>query len=173
MSGDFLSPNAGEVYGQKVKLRAFEKQKKLLKLLLPIEASTLPDNVLNAETFKQIALARKAKQEGLTVSNAEVKNLIQLMLGGGQITDMRSYERWTKSVLNESPRDFEESLRQVILAEKYSNQLLENLGPQIPKPDVPLPTNKQKEIEDQNQKLKQEAILVVLKEANIKSNLKQ
>jgi hypothetical protein len=127
-SGDLLSPYAGEVFGKKIKTRDFERQKKLLKLMLPIEYSNLPSEVLDAETLKQLALAIKARQEGLKISDEDVRRSVEGMLGPVDAGDFRQYERWTKQVLNEDPRDFEESLRNALLARQYSQTLLQEAG---------------------------------------------
>jgi len=130
-----LSPYAGEVNGKKIKQRDFDKQKKLLKLLLPAEASNLPNQVLDLETFKRIALYQAGKKEGLSISDQEVRSAVENLLGRPMIgLDMEGYTRWTKSVLNESPRDFEEALRKALLAQKFLNQLLLKAGVNLETP---------------------------------------
>lgn len=170
-SGDFLSPYAGEVFGKKIKLRDFEKQKKLLKLLLPIEYSNLPDNVLNLETFRQIALTTRAKQKGIKVSDAEVRQTVEQMLGNINSSDFNQYKRWTKSVLGENPRDFEETLRNALLAQKYSRQLLSEAGVHLIEDPDKLSKDELKKIAEKNQEIQQQALSEFFYRANIKSRL--
>jgi len=170
-SSDFLSPYAGEAFGKKIKMREFEKQKKLLKLLLPIEYSNMPDNVLNIETFRQIALSIKAKKDGIKVSDAEVRLAVEQMLGNINRTDFRNYQRWTKSVLGESPRDFEESLRKALLAQNYSRRLLLDAGFQTIQDSQKLSEEDKKKIDQENQKIQQQVLSEFFYKANIKSSL--
>jgi len=168
-----LSPYAGEISGKKVKLREFEVRKKLLKLLLPIEASNLADEVLTVETFKNIALSREASRRGLKTLDAEVRSTVENLLGRPMIgLDMEGYTRWTKSVLNESPRDFEEALRQALLAQQLVNQLLQDKGIKEPEPSTKLTDAEKKKIEETNRTLTSKALLDFYTKARIKIYLK-
>lgn len=168
-----LSPYAGEISGKKVKLREFDVRKKLLKLLLPIEASNLPDEVLTVETFKNIALSREAGQRGLKTPDADVRRTVENLLGRPMIGfDMEGYTRWTKSVLNESPRDFEEALRQALLAQQLVDQLLKENGIQEPDPAVKLKDAEKKKVEETNRTLTSKVLLDFYTKARIKIYLK-
>jgi hypothetical protein len=169
-----LSPYAGEVQGEKIKLRDFEKQKKILKLFLPIEASNLPDSVLTLETFKQIALSQEAKRRGLKVTDVEVRSTIESLLGrGGAGIDAEGYSQWTKSVLNEKPRDFEEALRQTLLAQKLLGQLLKGAGLTSIDPAQKLSDEEKKKIEEKNQEISSKVLFNFYSQAQIQIYLKE
>jgi len=133
---EFISPYAGEVFGKKIKLRDFEKQKKLVKFLLPDEYANLPDEVINQETFQQLALTLEAKKRGMTIHDSVVKGTIENLLGGLPLQgNIAAYERWTKSVLNEGPREFEEALRKTLLARQMMRELLREADAEPPEPE--------------------------------------
>lgn len=168
-----MSPYAGEIGGKKVKVREFEKRKKLLKLLLPLETSDLPDEVLTVEAFKNIALSQEASQRGLKTPDVEVRSTVENLLGRPMIgLDMEGYTRWTKSVLNESPRDFEETLRQALLAQQLMNQLLKEKGIQEPDAAAKLTDAEKKKAEETNRELTSKALHDFYTQARIKIYLK-
>jgi hypothetical protein len=125
ISSQVLSPYAGSAFGKKIKLREFEKRKRMMKFFMPAEFSALPDNVITAETFKQIALTRAAKKEGLKVTDEEVRLMIERIVGPGVWWNTGSYSQWTRQNLGENPRDFEETLRDALLAQKMTVRLFE------------------------------------------------
>jgi len=126
---EVLNPYAGEAFGEKIKIREMEKQQKIIRLLLPEDAGDLPPEIIQAEVLKQFALWTAAKKEGVNVTDEELRRTIQGFLGVNTIVfSMEDYRRWTKSVLNENPRDFEESIRKSILAQKHIQQLFRNAG---------------------------------------------
>ena len=165
-----LSPYVGEIDGKKIKQREFDVRKKLLKLLLPMEVTALPDTVMDTETFKSMALSREAAKKGLKVPDAEVRMAVENLLGRPMIgLDMEGYTRWTKSVLNESPRDFEEALRQTLLAQKLLQQILKNAGIQEPDPAKKLTDAELKKLEETNRALTSKALLDFYTKARIKT----
>lgn len=123
-SSDFISPYAGQVFGQKIKIRDFEKQKKVIKLFLPAQSQDIPEPAIDQEVFRQLALYQAGKKSGFKATDTEVAQTVQSFLGADVADNMQGYERWTKSALGENPRDFEETLRKIIIAQKYSRELL-------------------------------------------------
>jgi hypothetical protein len=168
--GEAINPYAGEALGKKIKIREMEKQEKIIRLLLPEEAGTLPPEVMQAEVLKQFALWTAAKKDGMKVSDDELRQTIQGFLGVNTLAfNMNDYSRWTKSVLNENPRDFEETIRKSILAQKYIQKLFQNAG------ITPLPTDEkisEKELEIAQQETREKEFEVLQSfytTANIKS----
>ena len=84
--------------------------------------------------------------------------------------DMRSYSQWTKSVLSESPRDFEEAFREAILAQKLFEELMKETGVS-PLPESATEEEKKK-IDEKNKELSAQALTDFYSKAKIKSYLK-
>jgi len=149
-----------------------EKQKKIIGLLLPEEAGTLPPEIMQAEVLKQFALWTAAKKDGMKVSDDELRRTIQGFLGVNTLAfNMQDYARWTKSVLNENPRDFEESIRKSILAQKYIQKLFQNAGITPPALDEKLSKQDLEVVQREAREKEFEVLQHFYTTANIKSYL--
>jgi len=170
--GDAINPYAGEALGKKIKIREMEKQQKIIRLLLPEEAGELPPEIMQAEVLKQFALWTAAKKDGMKVSDDELRRTIQGFLGVNTLAfNMQDYARWTKSVLNENPRDFEESIRKSILAQKYIQKLFQNAGITPPALDEKLSKQDLEVVQREAREKEFEVLQHFYTTANIKSYL--
>lgn len=129
----------------------------------------LPEAVLQYEALKQFALWRTARNNKMTVTDDELRAVIQGFLGTQDLTaNIDGYRRWTKSVLGENPRDFEEAMRRALLSQKYAQVLLSEVE-LTPLPDAKKASQERREkIQQENQRRQDEALQQFFLSANIK-----
>ena len=119
MSGD---NTAGIVYGKKIPNQEFNRHYKLVQIF----QSKDPD-LFEPLAWQQIALVMKARQENIKVTDEEVREAI-LKRMGYQMTSRDVYLRWVKNVFGESPRVFEEKIRDILSVEKLLAQFPAEAG---------------------------------------------
>ena len=106
----------------------------------------------------------------MTIHDSVVKGTIENLLGGLPLQgNIAAYERWTKSVLNEGPREFEEALRKTLLARQMMRELLREADAEPPESEKW--ENLSEEDKKAYQNLQAQILFDFYNSANIKSKL--
>jgi len=113
---------AGYVFGKKVSYQEFNRYMKLVQIFGGKQMQELDEEVIEEKAWQQIALAMKAKQEGIVVSDEEVSHEIVNQISTPETFSNAQYQLWIKNVFKESPRVFEEKIRDIISIEKLISQ---------------------------------------------------
>jgi len=114
---------AGKVYGKKVPFQEFNRHLKVIQIFSGSSLESKDLSVLEAQAWQQIALAKKARQKGIKTSDREVRDEILKRLQSPQTHDEELYERWVQNVFRESPRGFEDTIREVISVQKLLDEI--------------------------------------------------
>lgn len=115
---------AGKVFGQKISNQEFNRHYKMVQIFGGDIGENKDPELLEAKTWQQIALVLEARQKGIQVSDEEVRSEIMRRMAGGTGTyDEEVYERWVKNVFRETPRAFEEKIRDLISIQKLLGSL--------------------------------------------------
>lgn len=113
---------AGEVFGKKVRYKEFNSAEKMVSLFSP-DSLQIGGNALD-KTWFYLALKREAENKKITVSDAEVIAFIDKTFSLNHAAGLSGYENWVRSVLKDTPRNFEEIVRDYLKIEKLLQQNL-------------------------------------------------
>ncbi len=114
---------AGKAYGKKISNTEFNRHLKMVQIFGGKEVEGMSSEKLEEKVWQQIALAMKARNEGIKATDEEVRVEIIKNLGGGQTYDEELYQRWVQNVFREGPRAFEEKVRDLIAIRKLLDTL--------------------------------------------------
>jgi hypothetical protein len=79
--------------------------------------------------WQTIILSREAKREGVTVTDDEVADEIQMLFAGGNNFNPEFYRMWVEKQFRTKPRDFEETIRKYLASQKVRDHIL-NTAPE-------------------------------------------
>lgn len=114
---------AGKVYGKKISVQEFNRHLKIVQIFEGESAESKDPSFLENKAWQQIALAMKARRQGIKVSDEEVREEIFKRMQAPQGYSEEMYNRWVQNVFREGPRAFEEKIRDVIAIRKLLDQL--------------------------------------------------
>ncbi len=122
-SGSGGSNTAGKVFGKKISNQEFNRHMKLIRIFGGENIEAKDQASLENLVWEQIALVMKAKREGITVSNEEVSDTVTKLMSPSQTYDQELYKRWVNNVFQESPRIFEEKIRELVALRKLVDKI--------------------------------------------------
>ncbi|MBI3313965.1 MAG: SurA N-terminal domain-containing protein [Candidatus Omnitrophica bacterium] len=124
----------GQVFGQDVSFQEFDFFYRGSQIFSPASSAQSPDDpeVLRQKTWQNIMYSRYAKRKGIQVTDEEVRAEVARLLKaqGLENAPAQNYQRWVESNFRESPRRFEEKVREFMRIHKL-------LREQIAKPATP------------------------------------
>ena len=82
---------------------------------------------LRALTWQVIALSRLAKQEGILVTDEEVRKEIEQNFSPNGQFDQALYQHWIQNGFKGRARDFEEAIRKQLIVRKMRDKVLQNV----------------------------------------------
>lgn len=111
---------AGEVFGKTVTFQEYNRFYRATQLFMPSKEPIKDPDLLRNYTWQNIVYAREAKREGINVTDQEVRNDINNILSQQGLLNPtpEQYKIWLTRVLQMSPREFEEGLREFIRIQK-------------------------------------------------------
>jgi hypothetical protein len=112
---------AGEIFGEKVSYKEYNDISKMLYLFTDKTASSGSDDT---DIWLYLILKHEARKRKIPVVDEEVMEQIKKMFGGLPSLDPQRYEQWVRNVMRESPRSFEEIVREFIRIQKLMHQSL-------------------------------------------------
>lgn len=113
---------AGEVFGKKIRYKEFNSAEKMVSLFSP-DSLQIGESALDKVWF-YLALKHDAENRKITVSDQEVVAFIDKTFSLNHAASIAGYENWVRNVLKDTPRNFEEIVRDYLKIEKLLQQNL-------------------------------------------------
>ena len=113
---------AGELFGKKVTYKEYNDMYQMVNLFHD-QGVTISES-FEDRVWLHLALRREAVNRGVQVSDEEVKQEIQTLFRSGEAFDPVRYEGWVRDVLKQSPRNFEEQIREFARIRKLVRSVL-------------------------------------------------
>ncbi|MBI1977941.1 MAG: SurA N-terminal domain-containing protein [Candidatus Omnitrophica bacterium] len=134
LSKESASAAMGMVGKEKISHKEFLTTFRYYDLLTHLETKEKDPNskpmafeALKSLTWQVIALSRVAKQEGVSVSDNEVREEIEKQFSqDGQFNELL-YEHWIQNIFQGRPRDFEEAIRKHLVVRKLREKVLKDV----------------------------------------------
>lgn len=122
----------GEVFGKEVTFQEFDFFYKGTQIFSPSGEAESDPEILKEKTWRNILYSREAKKQGIKAADEEVTGEVLRLLKaqGMENPSPQIYRRWAEYNFKESPRQFEEKVREFMRIQKL-------LRGQISKPAVP------------------------------------
>ncbi len=118
------SKGVGKVFGKTVSFKTFQDALKSAELFSQRSPDEKPDiDQLEASAWQNIVLLHQAEQEQISASDAEVRAEIErFFTADGSQFNPEFYKAWVGRVAGESPRLFEERIRDALRIRKLIEQ---------------------------------------------------
>ena len=116
-----------EKISQKEFLTTFHYYDLLTHLEYKTEKAPLSFEELRALTWQTIVLSRLAKQEGVSVSDEEVRTEVEQTFSPNGQFDDALYKNWIQNSFKGRARDFEEVIRKQLLVRKLRDKVLQGV----------------------------------------------
>lgn len=129
---------AGQIFGKDIQYPEFDAFYKANQIFAFGGKKPPEDpNLLQIQTWQSLIFAYEAKNQGVKISDQEVRDEVMRLLKDLDIQSPTPefYERWLMSSFRMTPQEFENTLREVLRIQKMMNQL--NSAP-LPEPDPAL-----------------------------------
>ncbi len=125
---------AGEIHGRGVTYQEFNKFQKATQFLTYTGKANEDPDALRQRTWQNILYSREAKRLGLEVADDEVRLQVLgiLQTQGIQNPNPQIYRQWLQATLKETPREFEEKVREFIRIQKLLRLILKTPTPADP-----------------------------------------
>lgn len=122
----------GEVFGKEITFQEFDSFYRGTQIFSPSTQKETDPEILKEKTWQNILYSREAKNQGFKVTDDEVRHEVLRLLQAQGLKNLSSqqYNRWVQANFKESPRQFEEKVRDFMQIHKL-------LRAQLEKPVVP------------------------------------
>jgi hypothetical protein len=165
---------AGEVFGKGVSFQDYNRFYNATQLFMPTKDKSELENaeVLRTFTWQNIIYAREAKNLGIKVSDADVRQEITNILTqqGIQSPTQEQYRIWVTRTLRIAPREFEECLREFMRIQRLLRMKFQSFDAANAS-KIPAGTDPSKAEEEAKQK-SQQAFMAWTNELNQRAALK-
>jgi len=131
---------AGEVFGKKISFQEFRIFETLTRMLPP-SPEILEDAQLEKQfTWQQLILAQEAQNQGIPVSDAEVRSRVDLLVNPSETNRLSAdeYFQLLKS-RRTTPNEFESGVREIIRIQKMISK---RFAPEVTDPKTAAPDQK-------------------------------
>lgn len=111
------SRSPGQIFGKEVSFPEYLLANRTAQIFSPVpEAEKEPPsaNEIEARTWEFLVLSREAKRQKIAVSDEEVRQEVERLLGGKRGTGFarEQYFQWIRVTFREEPREFEKQVRE-------------------------------------------------------------
>lgn len=116
---------AGKMFGKDVSYQEFNLFYRANQIFSVSQQPIRDPEILKLQTWQSLMLAREAKNQGIKISDQEVKEEIIRILKEAGIENPSGefYKKWVRSALRESPVDFEAQVREILRIQKFVRQV--------------------------------------------------
>ncbi|MCM8775196.1 MAG: SurA N-terminal domain-containing protein [Candidatus Omnitrophica bacterium] len=127
---------AGEVFGKGVPHKEFDFFYRASQIFSFTDKTIEDPEILRQIAWQHLIYSREAKARKIEVSDEEVRQRMTELLKahGLENPTQEAYENWLRRTIRETPRDFEEKIREFIRIQKLIQPLL-NQSPEPPSPE--------------------------------------
>lgn len=121
---------AGRVFGKPVYFQEFNRFYRATQIFSPTEEPITDAEEIKARTWQNVILSREAKNKKIKITDDQVRNEIYRLLEnqGLENTTPQFYERWLKANLNETPKNFESQIREILRIQKLVENVQASIG---------------------------------------------
>lgn len=113
---------AGNVFGKDISFQEFDRFYKASSLFTFSENKITDRDLLRKTAWQSLIFSRQAQKETMEVSPQEVRSKVLEILGENGVT-VEAYESWLRRFFNETPRDFEAQVREIIRIQKWLQKI--------------------------------------------------
>ena len=131
VSNDASSPYAGSVRGEKITQKEFMLTMRFYELLTRAQqknsdkvSEPLSHDELRALTWQTIVVSREAKNQGIKVTDEDVKAEIEKLFSIDERFSLILYQDWIRKNFDGRTRDFEEIIRKHLAVQKIREKVL-------------------------------------------------
>jgi hypothetical protein len=116
---------AGEVFGKGVSFQEFNRFYRASQIFSFTGKPVQDPGLIKQQTWQSILYSREAKQRGIQVTDDEVRTEVERILHGQGIEPITPeiYQRWLRSTVQESAKDFEQEVRELLRIQKLLLQV--------------------------------------------------
>ncbi|OGW78987.1 MAG: hypothetical protein A2Z83_03285 [Omnitrophica bacterium GWA2_52_8] len=118
---------AGEVFGKKIFFQEYDRFYKAAQIFSFGNEDTDTPDTLRQNAWQSLILAREAKNQGIQVTDEEVRSEINRLLEAQGVMNVTPeiYKKWVQATVREEPAIFEKQLRELMLVQKTIRQFNE------------------------------------------------
>lgn len=129
------SPYAGSVRGQKITQKEFIMTMRFYELLTRAQAKAsdarsepLTYDQLRALTWQTIIVSREAKQQGIKITDEDIKAEIEQLFSVDGRFSLILYQDWIRKNFDGRSRDFEEMIRRHLAVQRIRQKVLSGVA---------------------------------------------
>lgn len=123
-SSQFKKENryAGNVFGKDISFQEFDRFYKASSLFTFAGNKITDRDLLRKTAWQSLIFSRQAQKEHIEVTSQEVRSKVLEILGENGVS-VESYENWLRRFFNETPREFETQVREIIRVQKWLQKI--------------------------------------------------
>ena len=123
-SSQFKKENrfAGKVFGKDISFQEFDRFYKASSLFTFSGNKITDPGLLRKTTWQSLIFSRQAQKEHIEVLPQEVRSEVLKILGENGVA-VEAYENWLRRFFNETPREFEGQVREILRVQKWLQKI--------------------------------------------------